>query len=162
MEFVGTNVFTYAHDRSAGDKHTAAVRLISRLFEDGTGAVSVQVLSEFYSTAVGKLQMKSQYAEEIVADLAGWLIHRSSHEDVPRASALFRRHKIGRWDALLLNSALELGCSTLWSEDFQHGRRIGSLTVRNPFLLCPPLCFCIQNKTLEKVLKLRNYCRLEQ
>lgn len=133
VEFIDTNVLVYAHDRSAGSKHIAAVQLISRLFEQGEGALSVQVLSEFYSVAVGKLGMKSQHAEEAVADLGGWMIHRPSHEDVLRASRLFRRHKTGWWDAMLLNSAIELGCATLWSEDFQDGRRYGALTTRNPF-----------------------------
>ena len=133
VEFVDTNVLIYAHDRSAGCKHTAAVALLSRLFEQGAGALSVQVLSEFYAVAVGKLGMNSQYAEDAVADLGSWMIHRPSHEDVLRASRLFRRYKIGWWDAMLLNSALELGCTTLWSEDFQDGRRYGSLTLRNPF-----------------------------
>ncbi|HEY1184826.1 MAG TPA: PIN domain-containing protein [Bryobacteraceae bacterium] len=128
-----TNILIYAHDRSAGGKHTAAVQLLSHLFEQGAGALSVQVLSEFYAVAVGKLGMNSQYAEDAVADLGSWMIHRPSHEDVLRASRLFRRYKIGWWDAMLLNSALELGCTTLWSEDFQDGRRYGSLTLRNPF-----------------------------
>ncbi|MGA2153714.1 MAG: PIN domain-containing protein [Bryobacteraceae bacterium] len=132
-EFVDTNILIYAHDRSAGGKHTAAVQLLSHLFEQGAGALSVQVLSEFYAVAVGKLGMNSQYAEDAVADLGSWMIHRPSHEDVLRASRLFRRYKIGWWDAMLLNSALELGCTTLWSEDFQDGRRYGSLTLRNPF-----------------------------
>jgi len=94
-EFVDTNILIYAHDRSAGGKHTAAVQLLSHLFEQGAGALSVQVLSEFYAVAVGKLGMNSQYAEDAVADLGSWMIHRPSHEDVLRASRLFRRYKIG-------------------------------------------------------------------
>ena len=134
VEFVDTNVLIYAHDRGAGKKQTVAIRLIERLFGEGTGALSIQVLSEFYAVAVGKLGMKGRYAEDAVADFAGWAVHRPTVEDVVRASRLFQRHKIGWWDALLLNSALELGCSTLWSEDFQNGRRFGTLTVRNPFV----------------------------
>ncbi len=38
------------------------------------------------------------------------------------------------YDALVVASALEAGCSVLYSEDFQDGQRIeGKLTVRNPF-----------------------------
>ena len=36
--------------------------------------------------------------------------------------------------AMLLNSAIETGCSVLWSEDFNDGQRYGTVTVKNPFL----------------------------
>jgi predicted nucleic acid-binding protein len=37
-------------------------------------------------------------------------------------------------DALVLAAALDAGCATLYSEDFQDGQKIeGKLTVRNPF-----------------------------
>jgi predicted nucleic acid-binding protein len=101
--------------------------------EEVTGALSVQVLTEFYSAATRKLGMKSQEAEEVIADLRAWTIHRPGHADVLRSAQLQRRYKIAWWDALVVNSALELGCSVLWSERLAGRRRYGSLTVRNPF-----------------------------
>ena len=69
VEFVDTNVFVYAHERGAGLKHRQAVDLVTRLFEEQAGAVSIQVLSEFYVTATKKLGMKSEESEEAIADL---------------------------------------------------------------------------------------------
>jgi predicted nucleic acid-binding protein len=38
------------------------------------------------------------------------------------------------YDALIIASALEAGCATLFSEDLQDGQVInGRLTIRNPF-----------------------------
>jgi predicted nucleic acid-binding protein len=34
---------------------------------------------------------------------------------------------------MVVSSAIELGCRVMWSEDLGDGRRLGSLTVRNPF-----------------------------
>jgi predicted nucleic acid-binding protein len=133
VEFVDTNILIYAHDGGAGKKHERSVRLLAGLFDSGSGAISIQVLSEFYAAATKKLAMPSREAEEVVADLAGWIIHAPQHADVIRAAGLQRRHKISWWDALILNSALELDCSTLWSEDLSHGQRFGALTVLNPF-----------------------------
>jgi len=130
-DFIDTNVLVYAHDGGAGHKHTKAVELLARLFEEGNGALSTQVLSEFYSVATRKLAMKSEEAEAVIADLAGWTIHRPGHADLLRAAQLHRRHKLAWWDALILNSAIELGCSVLWSEDLAG--RYGSVTVQNPF-----------------------------
>jgi predicted nucleic acid-binding protein len=133
VNYFDTNVLLYAHDAGAGARHRRAVELLERLFEDGAGALSFQVLAEFYWAATRKLGMKSEEAEQAIRDLGGWIIHCPAHADLVKASRLRRRHKLAWWDALVLNSATELGCSVLWSEDFSHGRRFGPVTVSNPF-----------------------------
>jgi predicted nucleic acid-binding protein len=133
VEFIDTNVLIYAHDRGTRAKHDRAVDLLSRLFDDATGALSIQILSEFYAAATKKLAMKSEEAEEVISDLGAWTIHRPGHGDLLKASRLHRRYKLSWWDALMLNSAIELGCSVLWTEDLADGQRYGSLLVRNPF-----------------------------
>ena len=131
-EFIDTNILVYAHEGGAGVKHQKAVELLERLFENQTGCLSIQVLSEFYVTATRKLGMKSEEAEEVIGDLESWTIHRPAHADLLRASKLHRRHKVNWWDALIINSAIELGCDVLWSEDLA-GHRFGPLTIRDPF-----------------------------
>ena len=133
VEFVDTNIFVYAHEGGAGLKHDKAVELIARLFDEQAGAISIQVLSEFYITATKKLGMQSEEAEEAITDLGSWTIHRPSHGDVVRACALQRQHRVSWWDALIIHSASELGCDVLWSEDLASGRRYGSMRVQNPF-----------------------------
>ena len=54
-EFVDANVLVYAFDASAGRKKAAAERLLARLWEAGTGCLSVQVLQEFFVTVTGKV-----------------------------------------------------------------------------------------------------------
>lgn len=133
VEFVDTNVLVYAHDRSAGPKHQRSVDLLARLIEDRCGVLSIQVLSEFYAAATKKLAMNSEEAEAVIEDLGGWFIHRPAHADVLKASRLHRRYRIAWWDAMVLHSAVEAGCSVLWSEDFSDGHQYGAVTVRNPF-----------------------------
>ena len=133
VEFVDTNVLVYAHDGGAGAKHDQSVELLRRLTKDGSGALSLQVLGEFYVTATKKLGMSSQEAEEVLVDLGGWIIHRPAHADLLRAARLHRRYVVPWWDALILNSAAELGCRLLWTEDLSDGQRYGSVTARNPF-----------------------------
>jgi predicted nucleic acid-binding protein len=99
VEFVDTNILLYAHDRSAGHKHQNAVDLLTRLFDEGNGGLSTQVLSEFYSAGTKKLSMKSQEAEEVITGLAGWAIHRPGHSDALRACQLCRRYSLGWRDA---------------------------------------------------------------
>ncbi len=132
-EFVNTNILVYAHDGGAGTRHSKATDLLKRLIEGGNGAVSTQVLAEFYNTATKKLSRKSEEAEAAIADFAVWAIHRPDHESLLNACRLCRRHKISWWDALLIQSAIEMESSILWSEDLNDGQRFGSVMVRNPF-----------------------------
>lgn len=134
VEFVDTNILIYAHDQSATIKHAASVKLLTRLFEERTGATSVQVLTEFYSAATRRLGMKSQDAQDVIEDLRVWTTHRMSVDSVIRAINLQRRYKLAWWDSLILNSALELGCSVLWTEDFTDGQRFANTKIRNPFI----------------------------
>ena len=133
-EFVDTNILIYAHDRSAGPKHDRASDLVVRLTEDGSGALSTQVLIEFYAVATRKLRRPVEEAEAALEDLGCWTIHRLEHADLMRAVRLQRRHRISWWDALIINSAIELGCEILWSEDLAHGQRFGSVRVQDPFV----------------------------
>ena len=134
MEFVDTNVLIYAHDGGAGKKQDRAIELIARLNAAANGATSIQVLAEFYAVATRKLGMASAIAEEVVGDFAVWTIHRPSHDDLLRAIRLQRRYRLGWWDAFLVNSALELNCGVLWSEDFSDGQRYATLRAHNPFV----------------------------
>jgi predicted nucleic acid-binding protein len=133
VEFVDTNVLIYAHEHGSGRKYDRSLELLARLFERGEGALSIQVLAEFYAVATKKLRMENEEAEAVIINLRSWSIHRPSHEDLLRASNLHRRYKIAWWDAMIVNSAIELGCSILWTEDLSPNQRYETVMVRNPF-----------------------------
>lgn len=42
------------------------------------------------------------------------------------------------YDALIVAAGIESGCETLFTEDLQHGRSFGALTIVNPFLPSSP------------------------
>lgn len=54
-EFVDANVLVYAFDASSGAKQVVAERLLERLWDGGTGCLSVQVLQEFFVTVTRKV-----------------------------------------------------------------------------------------------------------
>lgn len=134
-QFVDTNVLIYAHDVSAGQKHARAKKLLQDLWETRAGCLSVQVLQEFYVNVTGKLAkpLPPDTASRIVAHLSAWDVHRPSINDVLHAIQLQQRYQVSFWDAMVLTSALQLGCHTLWSEDLNPGQRYGRVTVMNPF-----------------------------
>ncbi len=56
MEFVETNVLLYAYDASGSAQSDKARSLVSAFGRSRTGALSVQVLQEFYVNAVSKIR----------------------------------------------------------------------------------------------------------
>src|SRR5438105_1814923 len=99
VEFVDTNVLIYAHDADMGSKQVQAIELVDRLAGDATGAISVQVLVEFYSAATKKLHMTSRDSADVIEDLiCSMAIHRPEPSDVLRAIGLQRRYKTSWFD----------------------------------------------------------------
>ena len=75
-----------------------------------------------YSTAIG-----------VIRDLAYWKVHEPKIDDVLNAVNLQQRYKISFWDAMILQSALQLECSLIWSEDLNPGQVYESVKLVNPF-----------------------------
>lgn len=134
-QFVDTNLLVYAHDRAAGKKHTQALGLVRELWESGRGSLSIQVLQEFYVVVTRKVPqpLASETAAQVIADLRAWRVHRPGVDDVLGAISLQVRHQLTFWDAMLLQSASQLGCEVLWSEDLHSGQEYQGVRVVNPF-----------------------------
>ncbi|ADI14070.1 PIN domain-containing protein [Truepera radiovictrix] len=135
-EFVDTNILLYAVDHSEPEKQARAAALLSRLWEARSGCLSVQVLQEFYVNATRKLSkpLDVPTARQAVEDYSLWVVHAPTSASVLAAIDLQAAHQLSFWDAMVLNSALELGASTLWSEDLNAGQYYGDTVVRSPFV----------------------------
>jgi predicted nucleic acid-binding protein len=132
-EFVDTNVLIYAFDRSAGAKRELALTLLDRLWAERCGCVSLQVLQEFYVTATRKLSMPAGDALKQVERLGVWAVHRPSFDDLTAAVRMHCGKSVSFWDALVVRSAMQMGCEVLWTEDLSDGQRWEGVTVKNPF-----------------------------
>ncbi len=135
LQFVDTNILIYAHDRSAGDRHTRAQDLIRGLWQSSEGCLSIQVLQEFYVSITQKVAkpLTPDMAVRIIADLSVWQVHRPGVEDVLDAIRLQDRYQTSFWDAMIVASAIQLGCQTIWSEDLSTGQVYDIVTVTSPF-----------------------------
>ncbi len=133
--FFDTNVLVYAFDQSEPEKRAVAKELMHRHGAGGKLVLSTQVLQEFYVTVtrVGKAFLNPHEAHDVVTDLAEFSLVQV---DQPIISQAMKRHQKGNfsfWDSLIVEAALQAGCSRLLSEDMHHGLAVGSLTVHNPF-----------------------------
>jgi len=136
VELIDTNVLVYAHDVTAGKKFKVAGDLVGRLLGERSVAVSVQVLLEFFITVTRKVSrpLSWQQAGEILADLATWPLYAPDGHDVLEAVSISGRYDISVWDAMIVQAAVSVGASVIWTEDLNSGQLYEGVEVRNPFL----------------------------
>ena len=134
--FVDTNVLVYAYDRGAGAKHERALELVEALWEDGNGAISTQVLQEFYVNVRRKAQqpISPEEARSLIADYLTWEPTVNDGATVLEAIDAEGRYQLSFWDALIVVAAQKSSASIIYSEDFNHGQQFGSVQVQNPFV----------------------------
>jgi len=133
--FLDTNILVYAYDSTAGLKHSLARLFVEACWENENGCLSMQVLQEFFVTVTRKITkpLDHQTARQIIADLAHWRLHTPDASDLLQAIDLQQSHQLAFWDAMVVQSAICLGCKQLLSEDLGHGQLYGEVRVVNPF-----------------------------
>ncbi len=135
LTFVDTNVLVYAHDRSDAQKQVAAQEILERLWADGTGTLSTQVLQEVYvvATSKQKLAMSHQEARDLVEAYSAWPVIVVEPALILTASRLAEDHRLSFWDALIVEAARVAGAERLLTEDLQHGQMFDGVRIENPF-----------------------------
>ncbi|MHB0989513.1 MAG: PIN domain-containing protein [Bellilinea sp.] len=138
--FVDTNILVYAYDETAGQKHAIAARLVENWWNNENGRLSLQILQEFYVSVTRKIAhpIDRQDARQIVADLAQWKIHTPTVDDLLQAIDIQHTHQFSFWDAMVIQSAVRLGCRALASEGLTHGQIIAGVEIFNPFIETEP------------------------
>lgn len=132
--FFDTNVLVYAVDQEEPEKSATASALAEEHLVDGDGAISVQVLREFYvSSRRLRHPLTDEQAGEMVRYFSTFRTLVESAEMVLSAASRSRTISISLWDALIVEAALAAGADTLLTEDLQHGQVIEGLRVHNPF-----------------------------
>lgn len=134
-QFLDSNILVYAFDHAAGHKSALARQRVVDLWQRGSGCLSIQVLQEFFVSVTAKISkpLSPPEARREIAYLSRWRVHRPRASDVLSAIDLREGLHISFWDAMILQSALSLGCRILWTEDLNDGQTYEGVTVRNPF-----------------------------
>lgn len=138
--FFDTNVLVYAVDPGDPVKQERALRLYARSVADRSFVISTQVLIEFYSVVTRGARgsqplLERAQARAQVAALARQRVITTTPRLIVDATARVERDGMHWFDALLVEAAFTVGATTFYSEDFQHRRQLGDLTVINPFVL---------------------------
>jgi predicted nucleic acid-binding protein len=129
--FFDTNVLVYVVGQK-DERTDTAEALVA-----GGGTISVQVLNELANVSRKKLRMSWQEIEDAIAAIRVLCpspvpLTIDTHDAGRRIAATYG---YSMFDGLIVASALEAECETLYSEDLQDGQVIeGRVTVRNPFV----------------------------
>lgn len=135
-DFIDSNVFIYLFDETDERKRGMAAQLVESALHSGKASISFQVVQETLNVVTRKLaapmtvEGAKTFMEEVLAPL--WRVSASSAL-YHRALDVQARYRYGFYDSLIIASALDAGCTRLYTEDMQHGQQIEGLTIENPF-----------------------------
>jgi predicted nucleic acid-binding protein len=128
-----TNILVYALDRRAGLRHGLACEIIARApYIDCW--LTLQSISEFY-TVVSRKRLAS--TTEAAAQARDWLAIFPTIAASASAVLMALDAAVGGqasyWDALLVATAAEAGCTVILTEDLGDGSIVHGVRVINPF-----------------------------
>jgi predicted nucleic acid-binding protein len=132
--FFDTNILLYSvsTDPTETAKRERAIDLLDR----DDGALSVQVLQEFYVQATRPSRPDALPHDLAVGLIRVWTRFRLQEIDLGILSAALEiraAHGFSYWDSAIIAAARALGCRELYSEDMSHGQRIDGVVIVNPF-----------------------------
>ncbi len=131
-EFVDTNIVIYSFSQDEHKQHKALAILAKH------PVMSVQVLSETANIMRRKLgfdisAIRTTVITRISQECS--LLHPINLNTLNHAFDIAERYGFSHYDNLIIAAALQTDCTTLYSEDMQHGQIIEDrMIILNPFL----------------------------
>jgi predicted nucleic acid-binding protein len=119
------------HEESEA-KRALAIELLDR---DG-GALSVQVLQEFYVQATRATRAKPLTHGDALDLIGAWrrfVTQDLTYSVLQSALQIRDRYEFSYWDSSIVAAARELGCRTLYTEDLSHGQWVEGVQIIDPF-----------------------------
>ena len=134
-----TNIPVYSVDNAAGARHQLATVIVDRAAERDC-FLSLQAISEFYAVVTRKGMMPAADAAGQAADWLDIFPCAASSSAAVRAALMdAAAGRAAYWDALLIATAREAGCSLILTEDLSDGATLGGVKIHNPFTARPGL-----------------------
>ncbi|MEO0488404.1 MAG: PIN domain-containing protein [Cyanobacteria bacterium J06659_2] len=132
--FLDTNIWVYFFAKDPPEKAERISAVIRTQIPPLI--ISTQVLGELYNVLTRKRIFSATETQSIVSGLANRTT--TAEIDTPKvlqAMEINIRYGYSYWDSLIVATALQSGCSTLYSEDMQHNQLIeGKLRIINPLM----------------------------
>lgn len=134
--FIDTSLLVYAYDLSEPRKQERALSVLDSLASAEAGAISTQVLSEFYVTVTGKIAKPLALPDamsRIEHHLQIWTVLSISTLIVVEAIRGVRQHHLNFWDSQVWATARMNQVLIVFSEDFADRPMLEGVRFVNPF-----------------------------
>jgi predicted nucleic acid-binding protein len=134
LHFLDTNILLYSISRHPAEsaKRDRAIDLLER----DDGALSVQVLQEFYVQATRSTRpdpLPHEIAAGLIATWTRFRVQEITLSILNGALEIKAGHGFSYWDSAIVAAARALGCRELYTEDLTHGREVEGVIIINPF-----------------------------
>ncbi|MFZ2405106.1 MAG: PIN domain-containing protein [Methylobacter sp.] len=132
--FVDSNIWLYSFIEAHNDyRHQQAATFLLSLSHP---VINSQVIREVCCNLIKKIRIPE---EQLRVLISRWYpdceVMPSNASQHLLASRLRVSYSLSYWDSLIVAAALDAGCTTLFSEDMQHGQTIEDcMTIINPFV----------------------------
>jgi predicted nucleic acid-binding protein len=128
-----SNILVYTVDTRDPLKQKLAIQIVQAAARV-TCPLAMQALGEFFVAATRKVKLPPSLVQPHMAELLRTFETFSySAEHILVASQESSLGRFQFWDAVLLASAAEAGCTICLSEDMANGPKLGPISVHNPF-----------------------------
>jgi predicted nucleic acid-binding protein len=130
--FIDTNILIYF----ISDDLKKKIKAKEILFSEGEPVLSSQVINEFINACLIKNLLKLDkvisLANKFMDALEFSLVKETT---IKKSLQIKKAYNYSYWDCLIIASALENNCATLYTEDMQNGHVIENrLKIVNPFV----------------------------
>lgn len=134
LDFLDTNILVYAYQTSDPRKRKVARGLLARAV-GGECVISIQVLAEFASVLLHKLQppLPRDKVDDTLNGLGPVRTVTPDAQLVRRAVEAHAIYGIRFYDGMIVAAAERAGCGRIWSEDMNSKQQYFGVTVVNPF-----------------------------
>jgi predicted nucleic acid-binding protein len=128
-----TNILVYAMDGQAGPRQVSAARIID-FAREADCWLALQAISEFYAAVTRRRLIATAAARDQALDWLTMFPTASASATAARdALALAVSERASYWDALLLCTVAETGCTAMLTEDLADGTTLAGVRIINPF-----------------------------
>ncbi|HKK17557.1 MAG TPA: PIN domain-containing protein [Opitutales bacterium] len=133
--FVDTNILVYSRDASEPEKQRVAEAALQELWKERRGALSTQVLNEYFVTVTRKLDpgLNPDEAWDDIDALSSWEPLAIDYHLLREAFHIQMRYQLSWWDSLIVAAADATNCEVILSEDLSAGQNYKGIEVVNPF-----------------------------
>lgn len=130
---VDTNVLVEAHDLAVPARQALAESFL-RAAATADCTLTLQAIGEFYRAATRKLSAAPAKAAAHARGLmTTFPLTAPSAVALERALDAAEKGRFSLWDAYLLATADEAGCTTCFSLDMHDSAKLGGITIRRPY-----------------------------